>query len=287
MPRTLRDAKLDTREARLRLKVRGKPYWRLIEPGLHVGYRRLAGRPGSWCLRRYVGAQQYVVEALGAVADDYGDADGATVLTFAQAQRRALEHKPKAAAGAMTVKGALEQYLADLAHRGKPTQDTRYRVDALIVPALGAIPVEALTGDQVKAWHAALAKSPGRRTQRADAAEAQRRRCSSANRTLTILRAALNQAYRDGRVATDVAWRRVKRFRNADAARVRYLSVTEAQRLINAAGSEDFRRLLLAALQTGMRYGELGRLQARDFNPDAGTVAVRQSKSGKPRHVVC
>ena len=41
MARSLRDSRLETREARLRLKPRGKPYWRLIEPGLHLGYRRL------------------------------------------------------------------------------------------------------------------------------------------------------------------------------------------------------------------------------------------------------
>jgi integrase len=41
-----------------------------------------------------------------------------------------------------------------------------------------------------------------------------------------------------------------------------------------------------AALQTGARYGELIRLEVHDFNPDAGTLAVRQSKSGKPRHIV-
>jgi integrase len=41
-----------------------------------------------------------------------------------------------------------------------------------------------------------------------------------------------------------------------------------------------------AALQTGARYGELCRLEVADFNPNSGTIAVRQSKSGKPRHVV-
>jgi integrase len=41
-----------------------------------------------------------------------------------------------------------------------------------------------------------------------------------------------------------------------------------------------------AALQTGARYGELIRLQVHDFNPDSGTLAIRQSKSGKARHVV-
>jgi integrase len=55
--------------------------------------------------------------------------------------------------------------------------------------------------------------------------------------------------------------------------------------LINASDSE-FRPLVRAALQTGCRYGELIRLRCRDFNPDAGTIAIRQSKSGKPRHVV-
>jgi integrase len=285
MPRTLRDSKLDTREARLRLKVRGKPYWRLIEPGLHVGYRRLAGRPGSWCVRRYVGAQQYAVESLNAVADDNSDANGADVLSFKQAQRRALDHKPTVAAGAITVADALKQHLADLAHRGRPTKDTRYRIDALIVPALGTVAVEALTTEQIRAWLAGLAKAPARHAQKADEAEATRRRQSSANRTWTILRAALNLAYREGKVPSDAAWRRVRAFKGVDAARLRYLTVDEAKRLINAC-SGDFRMLVVAALQTGMRYGELSRLQARDFDPRAGTIQVRQSKSGKPRYVV-
>jgi integrase len=285
MARTLRDSKLDAREARLRLKVRGKPYWRLIEPGLHVGYRRLAGRPGSWCVRRYVGSQTYAVETLGGMADDYSEANGSDVLDFKQAQRRALASKPKVEAGALTVKGALDAYLADLQHRGRPTKDTAYRINALILPALGTVAVEALTGEQVKAWHAGLAKAPARHARKDDDGEAQRRRRSSANRTLTTLRAALNLAYREGRAPVDAAWRRVRAFKGVDAARLRYLSTDEAKRLINAC-SADFRMLVLAALQTGCRYGELGRLQARDFNPDAGTVAVRQSKSGKSRHVV-
>jgi integrase len=286
MPRTLKDSNLGSREARLRLKVRGKPYWRLIEPGLHVGYRRLAGRPGSWCVRRYAGSQTYVVESIDAVADDYSDANGHDVLDFKQAQRRALEHKPKVTAGAITVADALKAYLADLVHRGRPTQNTRYGIDALIAPALGTVAVEALTTEQVRAWHAGLAKAPARHGRKDDdGEEAQRRRRSSANRTLTTLRGALNLAYRDGHVASDVAWRRVRRFQNADAARLRYLTMDEAKRLINAAAG-DFRMLVVAALQTGMRYGELSRLQARDFNPDSGTITVRQSKSGKARHVV-
>jgi integrase len=39
-------------------------------------------------------------------------------------------------------------------------------------------------------------------------------------------------------------------------------------------------------LETGCRYSELTRLEVHDFNPDAGTLAIRRSKSGKPRHVI-
>src|SRR5262245_22243918 len=174
MPRALRDSKLDSREQRLKLKIRGKPYWRLLEPGLHLGYRRLPKRAGSWCLRRYVGRQQYVVEALGAVADDNDTADGKAVLTFAQAQRAVLASKPKPAAGALTVEQAHARYLENLADRGKQTQETKYRVDALIVPKLGSVPVDALTSEEIHAWLAALAKSPGRNTQKDDDGEARR-----------------------------------------------------------------------------------------------------------------
>ena len=76
-----------------------------------------------------------------------------------------------------------------------------------------------------------------------------RRRRSSANRVLTILKAALNHAYDEQHVASNDAWgRRVKPFRDVDVARVRYLTVAEAQRLLNACDA-GFRSLVRAALE--------------------------------------
>jgi integrase len=78
-------------------------------------------------------------------------------------------------------------------------------------------------------------------------------------------------------VASDQAWRRVKSFKGVTKARVRYLSVAEAKRLINAARPE-FRPLLQAALLTGARYGQLAVLVVADVNVDAGTLRLRTRK---------
>jgi len=38
MSRTVRDYKLETKAARLKLKAQKEPYWRNIDMGLHLGY---------------------------------------------------------------------------------------------------------------------------------------------------------------------------------------------------------------------------------------------------------
>ena len=64
MARTVRDAKLETRTARAALKPSGKPYYRAIEEGLHLGYRK-GQTGGKWVMRRYVGGQSYTLETIG------------------------------------------------------------------------------------------------------------------------------------------------------------------------------------------------------------------------------
>ena len=225
------------------------------------------------------------------LADDCADADGERVLSFAQAQQRV--RGPRVAAGAYTVAAALDDYLRFLKSDGRSDhaiQDVRYRANALILPKLGTAKVAHLTSDRLRRWRDELVNAgPRLRTRPGDEQKHRdgdmRSRRASANRTWTTLRAALNHAFSEGKTDSDVAWRKVKPFKGVDVARIRYLSVEEAKRLINA-GDPDFRSLVQAALQTGCRYGELACLEVRDFNSDAGTLAIRQSKSGKPRHVV-
>jgi integrase len=303
MARTVRDQNLETRSARGRLKPSAKPYYRAIDSGLHLGYRK-GKNGGRWVVRWYIGDQDYRTETI-ANADDVADADGVAILSFAQAQAVAREMRARAAriaagipidVGPYTVKQCIAEYLAWMEHNRKSAGDTHHRATTLIVPKLGAIECERLKTIEMRHWLHELASTPARvRVKRGEAprfrkidpgdADAVRRRKASANRTLTILKAALNMAWREGKIASDDAWRRVTPFEQADAARVRYLQIDEARRLINAC-APDFRALVKAALATGARFGELANLRVGDFNPDAGTVHVRASKSGKGRHIV-
>src|SRR5262249_31970860 len=142
MPRKVRDSNLETRTARSRLAVAHKPYFRLIEPGLHLGYRKLPSGPGTWVVRRYAGKGRYAVKNLFTandrliVADDFSEADGKAVLSFAQAQERAKAHRPQAGSndGPYTVAKAMDAYLAFLAEHRKTAADAHYRDQAFIRP---------------------------------------------------------------------------------------------------------------------------------------------------------
>lgn len=298
MGRKIRGGNLESREARRRLPVNAKPYYRTIGRGLHLGYRK--GKVvGRWVVRLYRGDGSYAVETIG-TADDFEDADGIEFLDFWQAQEAARVRQQSLAdtagtVGRYTVKRAIADYVEHL--DGRASQyDVDKRLAASVPASLADKEVTSLTTDDIAKWHRALAKqAPRLRTRKNEKQrhrdvdmgdpETIRQRRVSANRILASLKAALNLAWRNGKVPSDGAWRRVKPFRGADSARVRYLTIAEAKRLVNAAQGE-FRALVQAALQTGCRYGELCALKVEDFNPDAGTLAIRTSKSGKSRHVV-
>ena len=150
-----------------------------------------------------------------------------------------------------------------------------------------------MTADAIRKWHKGIANTAAR-TRTAPGAEqnfrglddpeAVRRRQSSANLCLVKLRAALNHAWREGKIELG-EWQRVQPFKGVNVARARFLTIAESQRLINATEG-DFRDLVRAALLTGARYREYARLRVTDFNSDNGSLYIRTSKSGKDRHVI-
>jgi integrase len=302
VPRSARKTSLESRTARAQLAMRRAPYFVKIAKGLRLGYYR-GSAAGTWIGRRYRGGGAYHTTPLG-LADDLTDADGSKVFDFWQAQGAARRWAEKQRlvdegvvhGGPYTVADAVADYLEAVRAEKGPAAERRakYVFNASILPELGGVLVEKLTSDRLLRWRNSLAARPKRvRTKRTadrpatrdipDDDDARRKRRATANRILTMLRAALNRAYQAGRVASDQAWRRVKPFAKVDEAVVRYLTADEVRRLVGAC-EVKFRRLTQAALLTGCRYSELTRLRVSAFNPDSGTIAIRLSK-GRVRHV--
>lgn len=298
MVRTVENADLHNREERLQLGGRKKPYWVALNEGEHLGYYR-GRRVRKWVARyRRPGSSSNYREFTIAEADDYEDADGSKVLNFRQAQKAArrwfakIDQSGDQKSRRYSVSNALDDYLEGFS--GKDLANTRRRIEAIIKPQLGHFDTADLTTKTIIDWHLALAKSPARLRTAPGAvqnykptentAEAHRRRRSSANRILTILKAALNVAYRNEKISSDDAWSRVRPFGKSEAARLRYLSDDETRRLVNAC-SIKIRPLVTAALLTGARYSELTGLEVRDFDRCSQTLWLRETKAGTPRAV--
>jgi len=300
MAQTARDSRLETRTARLRLQL-GRRYFKTIGKGLTLIYRRTGEGFGTWSVKLISTAGgEYHLCKLG-TADDYQDANGVDVLSFGQAHDRArkLAHEAKANDGILikpsSVSEAADRYLEWYRQHRRAVRETEHAIRAHIRPALGDRQLGSLTAAQIRNWLERLAAKPARvRSSRFSEAPAyraapktadeKRARRATANRVLNILKAILNRAFRDGLVADDTAWRKVRPFERADEARIRFLTDAEAVRLVNAC-DPDLRALVRAALLTGCRFGELAALRAQDANLRTAQVYIAHSKSGRPRHV--
>lgn len=298
MAQKMRDAQLEKRTNRLKLPLRERKY-KVLDTGVALCYRRTSADFGTWAVRLASSEGKYTLETLG-TADDYAEANGETILSFGQAQAKALaRHREVQQAGgiiksATTVSEASEHYLDWFRTHRKSIATTENTIKAHILPTFGEMALSELRTEAIKSWHTKLATKAARKRTRKGAAIAhrakpetddeKRSRKSTANRILTALKAMLNKAYEDGLVSANDAWKRVKPFSDVDEPVIRFLKPDEAIRLINAC-QEDFRRLIKAALMTGARYSELAGMKVEDYSPETRQIFIRPSKSGKGRHV--
>ena len=164
MARTVRNPKLDTRSARAKLTPRREPYWCAIGPGRHLGYRQLGARGGTWIAKLRIPGLDRWTRSLEAAADNVLDANGGTVLTFAQAQEKArtwfVEQEQAAeegqgeAVGPYFVADAVGDYLDDLrARRGSPAaSDAGGRLKKHLLPRLGDRRLADLIEADFRGW---------------------------------------------------------------------------------------------------------------------------------------
>ncbi|MDR1841767.1 MAG: site-specific integrase [Holophagales bacterium] len=310
MAQTKRSAGLSTRAARQKIRAGGEKQ-ACIAPNRYIIYRRPKnGVSGRWFAQWYDRQAKKKTKKFIGVADDRQNADGTTVLTYAQTQAQAdawfrlqeslapKSHDKTTGSGPYTVSDALDDYFSERERQsGERARRDKITANASIIPALGGIEVARLGQRRIEKWLADLAESPRRLRTKPGAGQAyapppvtddeKRARRDTANRILTILKAALNFVFKRGLVvAADPCWQRVEPFKRTSKARVRFLKKEEQVILVNVC-PPDFRALVMAALLTGCRYGELSRMKCGDYDPGLQnpTIFIADSKSGKPRHV--
>lgn len=291
MARLPREHRLETREARAKLKPRGEPYWRQIVPGTFIGLRK--GKTGSTWVARQRQGTRYVEQRIG-IADDHATADGTVVLSYAQAvtltttrQLEARHARPKHYGDGLTLNEVGEVYFREhLAGRGSD-KNSRGSWAMHVEASIGEKLVPALSAEKLRRWHRDVAAKPPTRRGKvlefdpSDPAQARSRK-ATANRVLTIVKAALNYAWENDRLPPDqpAFWQKARPFELGDDPPPRMLERDEVTRLLNAA-APDLRALLSGALMTGARQGELLALQVRDYSPEHGQVRIHQTKTGK------
>ncbi|MCK1483410.1 site-specific integrase [Bradyrhizobium sp. 193] len=188
MARSVYSNNLKNRTNRLKLPIKKKPYKVLIAPGIFLCYRRNTG-PGTWSveagwLKRF------------AIADDYETANNGSVLTFWQAQKKALAMVRGSEADSdkpVTVDEALTAYETDLKIRGGAIYNAT-SVRNHLSPAMLSKVVMLLTEIELLNWR--------------DGLVAKGLKLSSANRTGKSFKAALAlAAKRDKRISNSAAWK--------------------------------------------------------------------------------
>jgi integrase len=272
MARKVSFSALESRSARLRLKIRRRPYsGPSLARGISLMYRR-NGTNGTWVLKCSNGRGSYWTRGVG-LADDFEDADGKNVLTFYQAQdtakklARGEDGSPDNAP--LTVDGALTDYERDLLSRNANPYNARHpRVH--LTSALLSKPVALLTANELKKWRDSL---PGTMA------------AATINRLGRCLCAALEQAaLHDRHIRTRNAWQvGLANLPDASEARNVVLSDDEVRAFVTGAYRIDDGFGLFADTMavTGARPSQLSRLRVEDLRDHPVRPKLAMPRSGK------
>lgn len=293
MSRTLVEARIQERSARLRLKPGHHPYWRTISSGRHLGYYK-GKRGASWVARcRSPLDGSYVTKSLGN-CDDFSEADGTTILSWKDALAGALawfkqvETPGYLEAADLTVEKAAAKYSAmrderDSARAGRPVRsDGRSRMNRYVIidDELAGIRLHDLTEAHLKAWF-------GRQ---------RHLKLTTRQRLANDLKAALNHCFVQHRrvlpsdfpMTVKLGLKREENYWENGESRARenqILSDEQVRKIIGISTKRDkhgdFALLVILLAATGARFCQLRRMRVCDVQLEHSRILVPSSFKGK------
>ena len=274
-------AKIDTVDARTRLKPKAEPYWAKLSTGCTLGFRKMTpGSIGTWVARyRNADTGERDKRSLGEFGEvppsqRYGAAKAAAEIWFTHLSRGGTT-------APTSVKQACAAYVSHVrSTRGdSPAEDIRKRFERWIDSddTLGKIDLSKLTRARVEKWRSAMAGTPVKVNRDNRATPITRARSAgSVNRDISAVRAALNHAHDMGHTTSDMAWRVALRpAKNADRRRDVYLDIGQRRALIDKA-AVDVAKLLHGLALVPLRPGALA---AKGKTPNAPLLSRADGKA--------
>lgn len=261
-------------KVRAKLAPRREPYWRHLERGLSLGFRK-SPAGGTWIARwRDPDTRKQHYKPLGSVLD----------VAYADAAADATKWRGQAESGvvkAEAVKAALKDYIAELktGKRERTATETEAYFKLLVYGddappwgrTFGSIRLDKLRAAHVEAFRNALLEDNGRSL-------------ATANRIMSRVKAALNLAFKRDK-APSAPWRKVGAFTlpQAEGQRDVYLEVGQ-RRAILAECSPALTDFLTGILYTAARPGDLARANVGDLDTRGKTLRLVTRKGrGQPR----
>jgi integrase len=279
--------RIDTVDARSRLKPRAEPYWTRVNAGCQIGFRKMtATSTGTWIAKfRDADEDRREKRSLG----DFNHLPPSQRHDAAKAVAEEwFKHLRKGGTGGkVSVCAACEAYVEHLRSQGKgKTADDVKRRFAQYVndKPLGQIELQRLKPRDIDIWRKSLATTMAT-PQDKSKAPTRPRSASTLNRDKTPLRAALNLALADGHVTTDAAWKaKMRPLKDADRRRDVYLDLAQRRALI-AKAPRELAVFMSALSLVPLRPGAMAALVAGSFDKRLATLTIGKDKHGQDRKI--
>ena len=281
-------AKIDTVEARSKLKAKNEPYWQRLSKGCSLGYRKLTpSSTGTWvALYTDPDTKDRTKKSLGdfealPASQRYDAAKKGAEAMFTQLGKVGAQE-------ALTVEGACKRYVE---HKQVHTTATYIReLEARFTrwvysSKIAKIELNKLRRNDLDKWLAEMIKTPVVANPHSTSPVTRERSKASVNRDMAELRAALNFARDNQWVADDSSWNvALRSLKNASKRRDVYLDKEQRRSLIKAM-PKDAANYIHGLTLLPLRPGALAELTVRQFDPKLGVITIHIDKHGQDRRI--
>lgn len=294
------------------LEFRNAPYWHSLLVSRHLGIHRPDGRTCNWTARILTKDKQYKQKCLGPALNtgkgeiSFHEAIEGAFLWFQEAEIREIANEPTPTGRASeicicpigdiyTVGHALRDYTewTKLSRSKGGHYNNLVLINHHIIPKFSHIPLEEFNATNLVSLAKQVLETPPKfgfmphksRVQIDDlSCDDIRRRKKTFNSLLSIMKMAFQHAWDSGKIESERPWRCIKRISVNHTPRTLFLTREECKDLLEVC-DPPLKLLVLGALYTGCRVGELGALRVEDVGRQGFGLRVDAFKRAPARFV--